>query len=193
MIKFTSFTNQEIKQILSKEDLEIENFKNSILSLLEKTLVIKKEGDYNHAMMTSEIDGKEMFIEALMDFLSEKDNNKTITYLESLKQTNKDWKSIDDKIEEIKIKNSNSKFLKENSAHVEQIKTFINKYSSSEDFNEILEEKLKTITDYNVAELRVKVASLMLENEKFNDLPKGRIKTLINKTSFRSKQLQNLV
>lgn len=191
MIKFSSFTSQEIKEKLSNEEIEIQNFKESILSLLDKTLVIKKEGDYNHAMMTSEIDGKETFIESLMDFLSEKDNNKTITYLESLKHTNKDWKSIDDKIEEIKLKNSNLKFLKENSSHIEQIKLFINKYATSEDFTEILEEKLKTITDPNIAEIRAKVANLMLESDNYKDLPKGRIKTIVSKASFRSKQLQN--
>ena len=51
--------------------------------------------------MPSASQGKELFVEALMDFLQEKIEDKSIKVLESLKHEVKDWKSIDEKIESI--------------------------------------------------------------------------------------------
>jgi len=194
MIKFSNITDQKVnsepKIEITKEQLEVEGFKHAILDLLEKTLIVRNEGSYKHAMIVSKIDGKEMFVEALMDFLSEKENKKAITYLESLKESNGDWKSIDDKINQIQKQSENIKFLNDNQEHIEQIKSFLDKYSASEDFNEILEQQITRITDYQTAITRVKVATLMLENEKYAKYPKGRIRSIINKFSFRSKQLE---
>ena len=195
MIKFSNITgekvNSEPKIEVSKESLEIEGFKQSILSLIEKTLIIRNEGDFRHTVIVSKIDGKEMFIEALMDFLSEKENKKAITYLESLKESNNDWKSIDDKIDQIKEHSEHIKFLTENDVHVEQIKSFLDKYALSEDFADILDNQLLKITDYNTALIRSKVASMMLENDKYSKYPKNRIRTIANKFLFRSTQLGN--
>lgn len=197
MQKFSNISGQKVnlepKIEVSKETLEMESFKQSILDLIEKTLIVRNEGSYKHAMIVSKIDGKEMFVEALMDFLSEKETKKAITYLESLKESNTDWKSIDDKIDQIKNQEINNKFLQDHVEHVEQIKSFINKYSLSEDFNEILDNQLLKITDSELAQTRSKVASLMLENEKYNKYPKFVIRAIANKFMFRSKQLTNLI
>ena len=194
MRKFSSFTgekvNTEPKVAISQESLEVESFRLSILDLIEKTLTIRNEGTYKHAMIVSKIDGKEMFVEALMDFLSHKENKKAITYLESLKESNRDWKSIDDKILQIQTEIDNTNFLNENSEHVEQIKSFLDKYSSSDDFNEILETQITRITDYNTAFTRSKVADAMLENSKFRNLPKGRLRSISYKFAYRATQIK---
>ena len=149
MIKFSSISGQKVntepKVQISQESLEVESFRQSILDLIEKNLSVRNEGSYKHAMIVSKIDGKEMFVEALMDFLSEKENKKAITYLESLKESNGDWKSIDDKILQIQTETDNIKFLTENQDHVDQIKSFLEKYSASDDFNDILDNQILKI------------------------------------------------
>ena len=52
-------------------------------------------------MIPTHIVGKEMFVEALQDFLTQQENKQIINILESLKSDIKDWKLIDDKINEI--------------------------------------------------------------------------------------------
>ena len=194
MQKFSSISGEKVnlepKVQISQESLEVETFRQSILDLIEKTLSIRNEGSYKHAMIVSKIDGKEMFVEALMDFLSEKENKKAITYLESLKESNRDWKSIDEKILQIQTETENIKFLAENSEHVEQIKSFLDKYALSEDFNEILEQQVLRITDYNTAYLRAKSAEVMLEDTKFSKFPKGRLRSISYKFAHRANQLK---
>lgn len=182
--------NSEPKTEMSKEFLEVEGFKQSILNLIEKTLIVRNEGDYRHTVFVSKIDGKEMFVEALMDFLAEKENKKAINYLESLKESNNDWKSIDDKIEQIKDKSLKLKFLTDNNSHVEQIKSFLDKYSLSEDFNDILDAQLLKITDNKTALTRSQVASIMLESENYSNHQKNKIRAIANKFMFRSTQLK---
>lgn len=194
MRKFSSFTgekvNTEPKIEISQESLEVETFRQSIMELIEKTLSVRNEGTYKHAMIVSKIDGKDMFVEALMDFLSQKENKKAITYLESLKESNRDWKSIDEKILQIQTENENIDFLNNNQEHVEQIKSFLDKYSLSDDFNEILENQISRITDYETAITRSKVAEAMLENTKFNKMPKGRLRSISYKFAYRASQLK---
>ena len=193
MLKFSNLSGQQVnsetKIELSKEAVEINSLKASIFDLIDKTLTIRHDGDYRHTVVMNKIEGKELFVEALLNFLSETENKKAITYLESLKESNGDWKSIDDKISEIETQNQNLKFLKENSEHLNQIKSFLDKYSLADDFNEILESQLQKITDPQIALIRSKIASIMLENEQYNKYPKGRIRTIANKFHYRSSQL----
>jgi hypothetical protein len=195
MQKFSNVVGQKVnlepKIEISKETLEVESFKQSILELIEKTLIVRNEGSYKHAMIVTQIDGKEMFVEALIDFLSEKENKKAITYLESLKESNTDWKSIDDKISQIKIDSENLKFLNDNAEHVEQIKSFLEKYSASQDFNDILDSQLLKVTDYETAATRAKVATIMLQIEKYNKYPKGMLRSISYKFAYRANQLNN--
>jgi len=194
MIKFSDISgtkiNSEPKIEISKESIELEGFKQSIMDMIEKTLIVRNEGNYRHTVFISKIDGKEMFVEALLDFLSEKENKKAITYLESLKESNNDWKSIDEKIDEIKENTEKIKFLSDNNSHVEQIKSFLDKYALSEDFTDILDNQLLKITDYNIALTRSKVANLMMESDKYPQYQKNKIKTIANKFMFRSTQIK---
>ena len=197
MIKFSSISGttvtSEPKHVeLSKEQLDLDGLKATILGLLEQTLTIRNYGTgYKHdAMMTTEIDGKEMFVEALLDFLSEKENKKAITYLESLKETNRDWQSIDVKIGEIIYENNQIKFLSENSSYLDKVRDFLDKYALSEDFDDILEQQILKVEDYEGALKRSEVATAMLENEKYNTkYPKNRIRSIANKFMYRAKVL----
>ena len=197
MIKFSNISGTTVgtepKPVeLSKEQLYLDGLKATILGLLEQTLTIRNYGTgYKHdTMMSTEIDGKEMFVEALLDFLSDKENKKAITYLESLKETNRDWSSIDEKIGQIINENNQIKFLSENSSYLEKLKAFLDKYAMSEDFDDILEKQILKITDYKGALTRAEVATAMLENEKYNTkYPKNRIRSIANKFMYRAKVL----
>ena len=196
MIKFSNISGQKVNSEprpieVSKEQLELEGLKATIMNLIEQTLTIRNYGTgYKHdAMMTTEIDGKEMFVEALLDFLSEKENKKAISYLESLKQTNKDWQSIDNKITEVINENTKLKFLSDNNSYLEKVKDFLDKYSLSEDFEDILEQQILKVTDYEGALKRSEVATHMLESEKYTKYPKGKLRSIANKFMYRAKQL----
>jgi hypothetical protein len=193
MLKFSNLSGQQVnsepKIELSKEAVEINSLKASIFDLIDKTLSIRHDGDYRHTVVMNKIEGKELFVEALLNFLSETENKKAITYLESLKESNGDWKSIDDKITQIEIQNQNLKFLKENSEHLNQIKSFLDKYYLADDFNDILESQIRKITDPQIALIRSKIASIMLENEQYNKYPKGKIRAIANKFYYRASQL----
>jgi hypothetical protein len=193
MLKFSNLSGQQVnsepKIELNKEMLEMQALKASIFNLIDKTLTIRHDGDYRHTVVMNKIEGKEMFVEELLNFLSEKENKKAITYLESLKESNGDWKSIDCKISEIERQNQNLNFLKENSEHLNQIKSFLDKYALSEDFNDILEIQILKITDPQIALLRSKIASIMLENEQYNKYPKNSLRAIANKFNFRASQL----
>ncbi len=196
MQKFSTISGHKVsieKPIeISKEQLEFDNLKLTILGLLDETLSIRNEGSlYKHEILICKIDGKEMFVEALLNLLSEKDNKKSISHLESLKSTNKDWKSIDDKIDEIKIINENIHYLIENNECAGNIKEFLDKYSLSEDFDDILEQQILKVNDYDTAILKSKIA-LLLENDNNLKYPKNRIRSIANKYNFRAKQLLNI-
>ena len=88
----------------SNEKLELSNFKSEVLKLMSDFLSIRSYGSARpEIMITTRIVGQEMFIEALTDLLSQKSNKEVIKTLESLKSKSNDWKSIDDKIEDIKL------------------------------------------------------------------------------------------
>jgi hypothetical protein len=200
MIKFSNISgasvNNEPKPLeISKEHLELEALRATILGLLDQTLTIRNYGTgYKHEQLIStKIDGKEMFIEALLDVLAQKENNKAISYLEALKETNKDWKSIDDKITEVINENVKLQFLNENNIYLEKVKDFLDKYALSEDFEDFLEQQVLKVEDYEGAKKRSEVATHMLESEKYTSkYPKGRIRSIANKFAYRAKQISEI-
>ncbi len=197
MLKFSNLSGTSVakdyKPIeVSKEHLEIEVLRSAILGLLDQTLSIRNYGTgYKHDQLIShKIDGKEMFVEALLDILSQKENNKAISYLEDLKETNKDWKSIDDKINEVINENVKLQFLSDNNIYLEKVKDFLDKYALSEDFEDFLEQQVLKVDDYEGAIKRSEVATHMLESEKYTSkYPKGRIRSIANKFAYRAKQI----
>ena len=142
----TSVATEPIPVEYSKEQLELNNLKSTILSMLDQTLSIRNYGTgYKHDNISVKIDGQEMFVEALLDFLSQKENNKAISYLEDLKYTNKDWKSIDDKISQVVNENNNLKFLSENNIHLEKVKDFLDEKLNSQQGKEHLRKEFQCL------------------------------------------------
>ncbi len=104
MKKFTSITNttvgQEPKQTENKQSSTY-SLKSNINSMIDRHLKIGFYGPYTteHFQQTSKIEGRELFIEALISLLKEKEIKEQIKVLESLKSEVRDWKMIDEKID----------------------------------------------------------------------------------------------
>lgn len=130
MKKFSNISNNPVKEEpkveITKEEVEINEFKNQIMSLMNDILSVQSYGSARQEiLMTTKIVGKEMFVEALTDLLSKKSDDKVVETLESLKSTNTDWVSIDEKINDIKI---NTIDINQKSS----IDNIINKYSEED-------------------------------------------------------------
>lgn len=127
MKKFTKISNTSVGEEKVEKVVNDNTLKFEILSLMDNFLEIKTYGNVSPVyMVPTKIEGKELFVEALMDFLQEKIEDKSIKVLESLKHDIKDWKSIDEKIESI-LEEREKNILKNN------IINTIDKYSDNKD------------------------------------------------------------
>jgi hypothetical protein len=127
MKKFTKISNTTVGEQKVEKVVNDNTLKYEILSLMDNFLEIKTYGNVSPVyMVPTKIEGKELFVEALMDFLQEKIEDKSIKVLESLKHEIKDWKSIDEKIESI-LEEREKNILKNN------IINTIDKYSDNKD------------------------------------------------------------
>lgn len=106
MKKFSNITGQKVSEepkVELKQLNEEELFKSKLHELMDQILSIRTYGPvdrYERAGLIK-IAGKEMLVEAILDLLTEKTNKEQVKLLESLKSEIKDWKVIDDKIENI--------------------------------------------------------------------------------------------
>jgi len=124
----------------TKQEAEVIQFKNEVMKLMDDFLSIRSYGVARpEIMIPTKIVGKEMFVEALADLITSKSNKEQIKALESLKSTNKDWKSIEDKIDSIEDINIDLKESK-------KINDLIEKYSDEEDLKFFLDSHVKKST-----------------------------------------------
>lgn len=143
MKKFTTISNTSVgqeKEIkVDEKQHKLENFKLQVMKLMDDFLTIQSHGSARpEIMIPTRIVGKELFVEALQDLLSQEENKKIIQILESVKQNSKDWKSIDDKIEELKETKRNIKIENKINSIVEKwgsdegtLKVFLNEYTKN--------------------------------------------------------------
>lgn len=183
MKKFTNISGAKVgieNEVprLSEHDIELNELKHSIMKLMDDFLSIRSYGVARpEIMIPTRIVGKEMFVEALTDLISQKESKKIIKALESLKTENKDWKSIEDKIDSIKVEDRD--IMSEKS-----IMDILEKYGSDEDnLVNFLDITLPKITSHQAFRKHL-IAESMIKNVK-NSL----IKVLSSKYLERSKSL----
>jgi len=165
MRKFTIVSGAKVGQEpvpvkITNEELEVNEFKNSIMKLMDDFLSIRSFGVARpEIMIPTRIVGKEMFVEALTDLLSQKSNKDIVKALESLKSTNRDWRSIEEKIESINIEDLNIKeenkinnILEKWGYDEESLKIFLENHTSKIDSKEAYEK-------YQVVESMMKKSS----------------------------------
>ena len=195
MDKFIKISNLKVnelpKLIKSKEESQLEEIKYDLLKLLDNCLTIRAYGSARRNILddTVKIAGKEMFIEALIDYMSEKYINEQILVLESLKSNSKDWQSIDNKINELNESIANIRILKVNGNFVKKIKMFLETYSEDEMFETVLENYVSKIQSGEEAIQTSNLVSEMIKNPKFSIYPKRQLNQVQKQYLIRATQL----
>jgi hypothetical protein len=172
MKKFSKITGQKIseepKANRVKSINEEELFKSKIMTLLDQTLGITTYGPIGRYQSAGSIriNGKDLFVEALMDLLQSDKLKEEIKLLESLKSEIKDWEVIDAKID---TKLSQISRIEESSKltnHTTRIKYLIDNYSDEDLILQIVETTSMRIQDEEVIKERISAAKNLLSVEK---------------------------
>lgn len=193
MKKFSSISgekvNSEPKIGVNKEELEFLALKASVIKLMDSYLSIRSYGSARAELLNNgvKITGKEMFAEALIDFLSDKTLKDQIKAVESLKSENKDWESIDNKVNNLYGEVNNISILRENTKQVKKIKNFLETYSEDEKFDLMLDIYTKRVDNGKEAYLRSLAASKMIESS--TTYPKEKLSQISEKFLNRAKEL----
>jgi replication initiation and membrane attachment protein DnaB len=191
MKKFSNITNQKVgeepkvESKINEEDI----FKGKVNSLLDNFLTIRTYGPIQRYFNAStiKISGKELFLEALMDLLKDKDLTQETKILESLKSSVKDWEAIDSKIEEANNKIEEIKSKDKMVPHRNKLNALFNSYGSDEEMLiNMVEESCKKINDMDKAYLRSLTAEYMANEGKY---PKQVFQKISEKFRNRAQQL----
>jgi len=167
MKKFSNVTGQKINQEpkveikINEEDI----FKTKVMRLMDDFLKVQMYGPITryHVAGTMKVAGKELFLEALLDLLSDSSNKDKTKLLESLKYKIKDWQVIDEEID--LIKSQPLGLFK----HKLAIKTLYNKYKY--DTNLLMEQCERSANRIKKSEnvfLRYKACESLMNDNNFN-------------------------
>lgn len=195
MNKFSSISGNKVnnlpKLIKSPEEMQVEQLKNSLLQLLDNCLTIRSYGAPRKNILqdTVKIAGKEMFIEALIDFMSNESLKDQITVLESLKSNNSDWKSIDNKINELNTEIQSIRYLNVNQNGVKKIKMFLENYVEDDRFDTLLENYVNKLNNGEEAYNTHLLVKEMIKNNKFSIYPKQKLQEVSKQYLIRATQL----
>lgn len=139
-------------------------FESGIMELMDNLLSIRMYGPVNRYAVAGliEVTGKELFLEALKDYLKNYTSKEKIKLLESLKEETGDWQLIDNKIEKIKEDASltDSIFLYKN-----KIKSYVNKYSDETVILSKIKESCNKLKKDDI-KLRAKASEQLFEESK---------------------------
>lgn len=139
-------------------------FESGIMQLMDNLLSIRMYGPVNRYAVAGliEVSGKELFLEALKDYLKSYSDKEKIKLLESLKEETGDWELLDNKIEKIKedISLSDSIFL-----YKSKIKSYVQKYSDETILLSKIKESCNRLKKEDI-QIRVKACQQLLEESK---------------------------
>lgn len=168
MKKFSKEMNVEIgkEPKVVNEVSESTQLRYKIYDLMDRYLKLETYGSIDRRFLgTVEIKGKELLTEAIMDLLTNFDNDNKIELLESLKSDISDWKTIDNKIDELSHQVDFRNRYKFNLL-IERHEPFVLKSK----FNKLTD--IDTIKDYTVLLNESKVIDVNLKTELLNILNK---------------------
>lgn len=193
MKKFSKITNQKVGEEpkiketpLTEEDV----FKSGVMDLMDQLLVVRTYGPVDRYLRAGSIKiaGKEMFLEALMDLMSDKTLKDKVKLLEGLKSKISDWESLDRGIEEanslLQLNEANKgKML----SHRMKITSLLRLYKDDkESMMQQVDDIASKIKNGEKAFWRALTAEQMASEKKF---PKTILKEIADKFYFRAKQL----
>jgi hypothetical protein len=144
----------------SEEDL----LKAQVYSLMEKLLCVRSYGPTDRYTKAGnlEIGGKEYFIEALMNLLSEKSLKDQTKLLESLKVKVRDLDIIDNNIDEFNKKIQENINNTELLIHKQRIKNIYETYKDDEDLLLVQFENSSNKLSKNVLEKRIEAVNQLI-------------------------------
>ena len=172
MKKFSNISNSKvgeepkIETKLNEEDL----FKAKIMNLMDQLLVIKTYGpiDRYQRAGTIKIEGKGLFLEALIDMMGDKTIKEQTKLLESLKSSVKDWEVLDVKIDEFNDKIVESQEKNKTLTHRNRLSTMYNNYKDDEEMLlQIVEKSSEKIKSSETAHMRAITAEFMAQDGKY--------------------------
>lgn len=186
MKKFSKITgsqvNSEPKTKENEEVNKINSIKAKLIKLMNDFLKIQSVGAARTELINTSISitGKEILADAILDLIMNEFNSEKMDLLESLKLEINDWFTLDKKINQI-----NTQIIQEKDKtdlNIERkLVTFLELYSDSKEFDFISENYCERFKNNIDLEKRILVAQSILENDKYNNLQKDKLKILMNK------------
>lgn len=173
MKKFSIITNTKVQQEpkvdtkVNEEDL----FKVKVLNLMDQLLTIRTYGPVDRYLRAGniKIEGKELFLEALIDTLSDKSLKDETKVLEGLKSSIKDWELLDEKIDEVNKKIEENKSKNKMTPHRRKLQSLLNNHGDDKELlMTMVKESCKKITDKETSYLRSITAEYMSNEGKYS-------------------------
>jgi hypothetical protein len=195
MDKFSKISSTKVNElpamVTDKNKVKLEALKVGINSLIDNFLTLRYYGSARRDIMenTVKIGGKELFIEALIDFMNDKSIEDQIKTLESLKANTRDWQVIDNKINELFNSIDDNKKFNENKKQIAKIKTLLDTYGDDDRFQQILENLVQKSNNSNDALLMSETANKMKTNFKYLNYSKKHLTMISEKYNQKSKEL----
>jgi len=195
MDKFSKISGNKVGElpaiVTDKDKVKLEVLKAGINSLIDNFLTLRYYGSAGRNIMenTVKIGGKELFIEALIDFMNDKSIEDQIKTLESLKGDTRDWQVIDNKINELFNFIDENKKFNENKKQISKIKTLLDTYGDDGRFQQILENLVQKSNNSNEASLMSETANKMKSNFKYLNYSKKHLTMISEKYNQKSKEL----
>jgi len=195
MNKFSAMSGQKVNDtpdlITNKDTVKLEALKAGISTLIDNFLTIRAYGSARRNILenTVKISGKEMFIEALIDFMNDKSIEEQMKTLESLKGETRDWQVIDNKINELNNLSQENKEFNNNKKQINKIKTLLDTYGDDDRFETILENMVSKSKDSNEANLISVVANKMKSTFKFLNYSKKQLSLISEKYGRKAQEL----
>jgi hypothetical protein len=195
MDKFSKISGNKVSElpaiVTDKDKVKLEALKAGINSLIDNFLTLRYYGSSRRHIMenTVKIGGKELFIEALIDFMNDKSIEDQIKTLESLKADTRDWQVIDNKINELFNSIDENKKFNENKKQISKIKTLLDTYGDDDRFQQILENLVHKSNNSNDALLMSETANKMKSNFKYLNYSKKQLTMISEKYNQKAKEL----
>ena len=195
MDKFSKISGTKVgevqKIVTDKEKIHLDALKASISRMIDENLILRFYGSARKNILedTVKIGGKELFIEALIDFMNDKSIQDQIKTLESLKGDTRDWQVIDNKINELHTSIEENKRFNENKKQISKIKTLLDTYGDDERFPQFLESLVKKSINSKEAYLMAETASKMKSNFKYLNYSKKHLTMISEKFAQKYNEL----
>ena len=169
MKKFSKITGEKISEEpkIEKKVTESDQIKHQIMGLMEQFLSIRTYGPIGRYWVAGKVKivGQELFLEALINLLSDKSLKDQNKLLEGLKNDIKDWELLDSKINEIEDKKIQLESKQNLLIDKNRILNIYNKYKDDEELLlKMVDESCKKIKSVQVLEKRV-LSAKSLANE----------------------------